>query len=119
MTTAGAERRAGDGADWDNAVSAAHAVPSQPPAGLNGCAECRAASKFHAVLAGAAVQAALAYSRAAARSEPADAAALLDIASGELKDAELHYGLAASAVRLCHETAVRRRRRRNRRADPA
>ena len=114
--TADAEFRA-EGVNLDGAVSAAHAVPSQPPAELHGCAECRAASKFHAVLAGAAVQTARAYSRAAACSEPAVAAAMLDVASGELEDAALHYGLAASAVRLCHETALQRRGRR--RATPA
>ena len=114
--TADAEFRA-EGVNLDGAVSAAHAVPSQPPAELHGCAECRAASGFHAVLAGAAVQTARAYSRAAACSEPAVAAALLDVASGELEDAALHYGLAASAVRLCHETALQRRGRR--RATPA
>ena len=110
MTAASAGRRraAAPGVDFGGAVSAAHANSSQPPAELHGCAECHASSRFCVVLAGAAVQAARAYSRAAACSEPADAAALLDVASGELEDAALYYELAASAVRLCHETALRR-----------
>ena len=84
MTTASAERRAASSVDFGGAVSAAHADPSQPPAEPHGCAECRAASRFHAVLAGAAVQTARAYSRAAACSELADAAALADAATANV-----------------------------------
>lgn len=56
------------------------------------------------------MQTARTYSRAAACSEPADAARLYDAASGELEDAELYYGLAATALWSCHETARRRLR---------
>ena len=99
-------RRAGQD---EYAPSAAHVDASQPPAERHGCRQCRAASQRHAGKAAAAIRAARAYSQAAVRSEPADAAALLDAAECELMGAELYATLAASAIRVCDDTARMRR----------
>ena len=95
-------------ADWDDVVPYMHAERSQPPAELYGCQRCHAASRRHVVAAETAVQAARTYSQAAACSGPADAAILYDAASGELEDAEMYYGLAATAVWACDRAARRR-----------
>lgn len=94
--------RAGQG---EYAPSAAHVDASQPPAERRGCRQCRAASQRHAGKAAEAFRAARAYSQAAVRSEPADAAALFDAAECELMNAELYSTLAASAIRVCDDTA--------------
>ena len=94
--------RAGQG---EYAPSAAHVDASQPPAERHGCRQCRAASQRHAGKAAEAFRAARAYSQAAVRSEPADAAALFDAAECELMNAELYSTLAASAIRVCDDTA--------------
>ena len=99
-------RRAGQD---ECAPSAAHVDASQPPAERHGCRQCRAASQWHAGRAAAAIRAARAYSQAAVRSEPADAATLLDAAECELMGAELYATLAASAIRVCDDTARMRR----------
>ena len=99
-------RRAGQD---ECAPSAAHVDASQPPAERHGCGQCRAASQRHAGKAAAAIRAARAYSQAAVRSEPADAATLLDAAECELMGAELYATLAASAIRVCDDTARMRR----------
>ena len=99
-------RRAGQD---EHAPSAAHVDASQPPAERHGCRQCRAASQRHAGKAAAAIRAARAYSQAAVRSEPADAATLLDAAECELMGAELYATLAASAIRVCDDTARMRR----------
>ena len=99
-------RRAGQD---ECAPSAAHVDATQPPAERHGCRQCRAASQRHAGKAAAAIRAARAYSQAAVRSEPADAATLLDAAECELMGAELYATLAASAIRVCDDTARMRR----------
>ena len=78
------------------------------PPELNGCRKCRSLSRFNAVVAETALQAARTYSQAAACSEPEDAAVLLDAASGELEDAEMYFSLAAYVVRACHMMAAAR-----------
>ena len=110
MTAGGTapKRTVAPDADWDDVVSYAHVGRSKPPAEQYGCLKCRAASRRFAVAADTAVQAARTYSQAAACSEPADAAILYDAAAGELEDAELYYGLAATAVWACDRMARRR-----------